>query len=65
MQNALKGYFCAVALTQHKSRLIIPCLFRLFKAKKNQQSKQLVNFVKVNIDQLPCWLWIFWIPQLL
>lgn len=65
--NALKGYFCATGLTQHKARFHIPFIMRILKTKNQvqQNSPTLINFVKMNVDQLPTWLWLFWIPQLL
>jgi len=30
-KNALKGYLCAVTLAQHKSKLIIPFIFKFLK----------------------------------
>lgn len=60
--NALKGYFCALGLNQHKARLIIPFILRLVKHQRHQQSKPLTTFVKQNAHQLPAWLWLFWIP---
>lgn len=63
--NSMKGYFCALSLSQHKSRLIIPYLLRLIKYKQHATSKQIKSFLKTNVEQLPGWLWLFWIPQLL
>lgn len=63
--NSLKGYFCATGLQQHKARLIIPFILRLLKNNNYQMSTAVYNFVIRNIAELPVWLWLFWIPQLL
>lgn len=63
--NALKGYFCATGLNQHKARLIIPYVLKIVKSRHHANSQNMANFVKQNVDQLPTWLWLFWIPQLL
>ena len=61
--NALKGYFCATSLQQHKARLIIPFILRVLKARHNNNpSPKLITYIKLNVDQLPTWLWLFWIP---
>lgn len=45
--NALKGYFCATGLNQHKARLIIPFVMRLLKSRHlANPSVKLTQFVK-------------------
>ena len=50
IMNSMKGYFCALSLSQHKSRLIIPFLLRLIKTKQHANSKQIKSFLKTNLD---------------
>lgn len=45
--NALKGYFCATSLNQHKARIIIPYILRLLKARQNSNpSPKLMQYIK-------------------
>ena len=60
--NALKGYLCALGLSQYKSRLIIPFILRLLKYQRHQNNFDLQKFVNTNLIQLPTWIWLFWIP---
>jgi hypothetical protein len=63
--NALKGLLFATTLSLHKSRLIIPRILRLLRAREHQGSEQLRNYATANTEQMPTWIWIFWAPQLL
>ena len=64
-KNIIKGYFMALALQQHKARLIIPLMFGHFKQRSIQSNTNLRDYVRQNVDLLPSWLWLFWIPQLM
>lgn len=44
--NSLKGYLCALSVSQHKARLVIPYILRLVKNKTHFQSKKVQDFVK-------------------
>ena len=63
--NALKGYLFTVTLAQHKSKLILPFVLKLLKNRSLAKNKEIASFMKLNADQMPVWIWIFWLPQLL
>jgi hypothetical protein len=64
LMNALKGYFCAVGLSQHKARFYIPNILRILQSEK-ARPEVFLNFIYKNVEQMPAWLWLFWIPQLI
>lgn len=65
MLNALKGLLFATTLTLHKSRLIIPRILRLLRSKDVRNTGHILDYVRINTEQMPTWIWIFWAPQLL
>jgi hypothetical protein len=68
LQLTLKSYFSAIALSLHKSRNIIPNVLVLLKKRKelnNSDFKEIIKSIKVNLEQLPVWIWIFWVPQII
>jgi hypothetical protein len=55
----------AMALALHKSRFIIPQIITLVKRRKDlsgPEYKEVTNRFKENFDQLPGWIWLFWLP---
>jgi hypothetical protein len=49
----------------HKSRFIVPDLIIALKKRRDLNSPQfaeVVNSLKKNLDQMPTWIWLFWIP---
>eukprot|EP00347_Sterkiella_histriomuscorum_P010775 403374964 len=67
LQNCIKGYLSNIALDLPKSRLVIPQMMKFLKRRdmNSQQYSPVVNYIRVNLDQMPTWIWIFWLPQLL
>ena len=67
LTNCLKGYFCGIALDLPKSKQVIPQMIKLLKRKDINGAifQPVVQYMKVNLDQMPTWIWLFWIPQLL
>lgn len=68
LQHTLKSYCSAITLSLHKSRYIIPLVLNLIKRRKElngPEFKELSNSLRKNVDQMPAWIWLFWIPQIL
>ena len=67
-QHIMKSYFSAMTLCLHKSRFLIPQVLKLIKKRgdlNEAQFKEATNAVRRNLDQMPTWIWLFWIPQIL
>lgn len=68
LQNVLKSYFSAIALCLHKSRFIVPHIINLIKKRRDlnvPEFREVTKQVKNNLEQMPTWIWLFWIPQVL
>ena len=64
MLNALKGLLLATTLSLHKSRMIIPRIFRLLRTmpKAMKASHSVAQYIVENTNHMPTWIWIFWAP---
>ena len=64
----MKSYFSAITLCMHKSRFIVPHVLKLIKKRTDLNDpifKESTNALRKNLDQMPTWIWLFWIPQIL
>jgi len=60
-ENSLINYFMTIVFKLDKAKTIIPKVFYLIKKFPYQLIGN--NFVK-HLENIPTWLWIFWIPQI-
>lgn len=59
--NTLINYFMVIVFKLDKAKYVIPKLFTLFKRFSNHKVD---NRFDKYLDNIPLWIWIFWIPQL-
>lgn len=67
-QHIMKSYMSAITLCMHKSRFIVPQVFKLIKKRTDLNEanyKECTNALRRNLEQMPTWIWLFWIPQIL
>lgn len=65
LQNIFKSYFSAMTLCLHKSRFVVPEVINLIKKRKDlnvNEFREITASIKKNLDQMPTWIWLFWIP---
>jgi hypothetical protein len=60
-ENTICNYFMVLVFKLDKSKYVIPKLFHLFKKNNNFMIDKRYD---AHIDNLPTWIWLFWIPQI-